>query len=179
MPHGEIRLPSGKTSVDALGANVTALADAPADAPPVWHALSSAAVLARLDATVSGLSNAEATQRLARVGPNALRVPPATSAWTILGAQLRSVVVALLAAAAVAAGLMGEWADAGAVGFVIVLNTAIGFATELRARRAMEALRGLEVPHATALRDGHVVDVSARDLVPLQQVPERPDAADR
>jgi len=95
-----------------------------------------------------------------------LRVAPPTPALAILVAQLRSVVMALLAGAALAAWLTGDRVDAAAIVVVILINTAIGFATELRARRAMEALRGLEVPHATALRDGHVAELDARELVP-------------
>ena len=75
-------------------------------------------------------------------------------------------VVGLLVVAAAVALAMGDRADAAAIGAVLALNVAIGFLTELRAHRAMEALLGLEVSHATVLRDGHARETAAAALVP-------------
>lgn len=72
----------------------------------------------------------------------------------------------LLAAAALLALAMGELVEAAAVGAVLLINTVLGFVTELRATRAMEALRGLEAPSCRAVRDGDVVEIDARELVP-------------
>ena len=133
---------------------------------PAAFALSSDALLARLDAASSGLWHAEASQRLRRVGFNEL--PPATpvSSLHILIGQLRSVVVLLLFVGAVAAIWLGERSEGAAIATVLVINTSIGFATELHARRAMTALLGLDVTRATVLRDGHLQLVDARLLVP-------------
>jgi Ca2+-transporting ATPase len=84
----------------------------------------------------------------------------------VLGAQLRSTVVMLLVAAAILSIASGDVLDAAAIAAVLLLNAAIGFATELPARRAIEALHALEAPRATALRDGHAAEIDARDLVP-------------
>ena len=80
--------------------------------------------------------------------------------------QLRSVLVLLLVGAAAVAAATGDLADVAAIGAVLVLNVAIGFATELRAHRAMEALLQLEVLRARVVREGHSRGVDARDLVP-------------
>ncbi len=135
-------------------------------ARPAWHALEAQDVLVRLQSTADGLSRSEAAARLQQHGPNVLETTPPTSAWYILWEQLRSVVVALLFVAAVLALVMSDHLEAGAIVAVLVINTLIGFLVELRARRAMEALLGLEVPHATALRDGRTVFLDARELVP-------------
>ncbi len=135
-----------------------------ADTP--WHALSVDDVLASLGSTRAGLSEDEARERLARVGYNALRAAPPTSAWKILVDQLRSVVVLLLAVAGGIALFAGDIPEAVAVGAVLVLNTAIGFVMEMRARRAMAALLGLETPHALVRRDQRVREIDARELVP-------------
>jgi Ca2+-transporting ATPase len=84
----------------------------------------------------------------------------------VLLAQLRSVLVLLLVVAAAVAGATGDLADVAAIGAVLVLNVAIGFATELRAHRAMEALLGLEVLRARVVRQGRSRAVDARELVP-------------
>ena len=57
------------------------------------HALSPEQAIERLESQPEGLTQADAATRLARVGPNELRVIRPVSAWRILVAQLRSVVV--------------------------------------------------------------------------------------
>ena len=130
------------------------------------HAHSSDDALRQLESRPEGLTEAEAAARLARTGPNELRVIRPVSAWSILIAQLKSVVVLLLAAACGVALALGDLVDAAAIGAVLVINTLLGFVTELRARRAMESLRDLETPKALVLRDGKTVEIESRRIVP-------------
>jgi Ca2+-transporting ATPase len=123
-------------------------------------------VLERLGTRDAGLTDVEARAVRERVGPNALAAAPTRSAWTILAAQLRSVIVLLLVVAAAAALAAGDLLDAAAIAGVLVINVSIGFVTELRARRAMDALMRLDVPRATVVREGVARDIDARDLVP-------------
>jgi Ca2+-transporting ATPase len=149
---------------------VTMLVDSqpqrPSDAEEPWHARSAAESLRHLDSSDSGLSAAEVARRIERFGENRLKVSAPQSVWSILVDQLRSVVVLLLIVAAGVAWAIGDPVDAAAIGVVLLINVAIGFVTELRARRAMEALRSLEVPRATVRRDGKRETISARELVP-------------
>jgi Ca2+-transporting ATPase len=131
-----------------------------------WHARPVDEVAAALGTTPSGLSDEEATARLERYGPNVLAAVPPASALEILVAQLRSVVVLLLAAATVVSLVSGDGVEALAIAAVLVINTLVAFVTELRARRAIEALVALDVPTAIVVRGGHVRLVDARDLVP-------------
>ena len=131
-----------------------------------WHALAPADALARLAAGPDGLTEAEAAERLARYGPNQFRRTPPISPWRILATQVRSLIVLLLVVAAAAALLMGDPLDAAAIGAVIVLNVVLGFVTELRAHRAMEALLALEVTHAMVVRDGALRKLDAQAVVP-------------
>ena len=80
--------------------------------------------------------------------------------------QFRSVVVALLAAATVLAFLFGDIPDGIAIVAVLLINAAIGFITEWRALRSMEALRRLGQVATRVRRGGQVVSVPADDLVP-------------
>lgn len=97
-----------------------------------------------------------------------LQLAPPTPAWRILAAQFRSVVVLLLAGAALIAWLTSDPIDAWAIGAVLMLNAAIGFVTEIRARRAIESLSRLTPRRATVIRPGHTsgLDVDAGTLVP-------------
>jgi P-type Ca2+ transporter type 2C len=134
--------------------------------PPAWHAIPADDALRRLESRAAGLGADEAADRLARVGPNRFERAPPHPAWKILVAQFRSVVTGLLAAAMLVALVAGDRLDAIAIGAVLVLNAALGFATEFRARRAMESLLGLEVARARVVRDGAAREIDARDLVP-------------
>ena len=129
------------------------------------HARDAADVLTALGTTSAGLSDAEARARLTRDGPNALAPPRRASVLAILVAQLKSVIVALLAAAVAISLALGDRAEAIAIGAVLVLNAAIGFVTELRARRAMEALLEFDIVRATVVRDGRLQVIDAREIV--------------
>ncbi|MGH7444450.1 MAG: cation-translocating P-type ATPase, partial [Longimicrobiales bacterium] len=131
-----------------------------------WHAEPIDALLERLGSKADGLTAAEAAQRLERFGPNALQVAKPVSAWKILLDQFRSVVVVLLIVATIAAWVFGDPIEAVAILGVLVINAAIGFVSELRARSAMAALLKLEVPDATVVRDGKARVVESNTLVP-------------
>ena len=131
-----------------------------------WHALSVDAALAMVRSTRDGLSEPEARARLQQYGPNRLSPTTPASALGILRDQLTGVVVVLLLAAALVSLALGDRLEAAAIGIVLVINTAIGFTTEWRARRAMEALLELDVPRATVVRDGQLRLIDAHTLVP-------------
>jgi Ca2+-transporting ATPase len=131
-----------------------------------WHACGVAEAFAALDTGPGGLSADAAASRLAKYGPNERKPPTPASILSILIDQVTSVVVWLLAVAAVISWLLDDRIEAAAIAGVLVINTAIGFVIDLRARRAMEALLQFEVPHAAVIRDGHPVIVEARALVP-------------
>jgi Ca2+-transporting ATPase len=114
----------------------------------------------------TGLSEREARQRLARYGPNRLRRVEHRRLWRILLDQFTSLIVALLASAAAAAFFFGEQLEGAAIVAVIFLNATIGFVTESRAVRSMEALRELGRTFATIRRDGRQRSIAANELVP-------------
>lgn len=134
------------------------------DAP---HALRTEEVAEQLQVDPGrGLPAAEVVRRRSQVGRNALREPKQLSAWQILFDQVRSAVVALLAAAVVAGLIIGEVVEAAAVAVVLVVNTIVGFVTELRAVRSMEALRHLTATSADVEREDRRDEIDAVELVP-------------
>jgi len=116
-----------------------------------WHAMPVAEVLSVLGADENGLTDAQARRRLDQFGPNALVGAPAEAAWRIFVRQFKSIVIGLLIAATLLAWFTGDPLDSLAIATVLILNVAIGFVTELRARRAMEALVKLDVPFAVVV----------------------------
>ena len=113
-----------------------------------------------------GLSQSEATRRLALHGPNAL-APARERAWlSIFLAQFRSLIVALLVVSTCIAFSLGENVEAIAILVVIVLNAGIGFFTEWNAAQALVALQKQAVPVAHVVRDGTERELPAAELVP-------------
>ncbi|WP_404405175.1 cation-translocating P-type ATPase [Pelagibacterium halotolerans] len=119
---------------------------------------------------LGGLTTAEAHARLARYGPNLLRRMRAKSAWAILSDQFKSVIVFILVVATAFSVFTGDLIEAAAIALVLVINTAIGFSSELRGMRAMQSLRDLTVPNAVVVRDGHEQVIRSRDIVPGDRV---------
>lgn len=114
----------------------------------------------------AGLSTAEAERRLREVGPNRVVDHRESPLWRLALAQFKSLVVLLLFAAAAVAATLGERVEAITILAALVLNAAIGFAAEWRARVSLARLRELAVPQALVRRDGHPTHVAAVDLVP-------------
>ena len=61
---------------------------------------------------------------------------------------------------------LGDLVDAMAIGTIVLLNAVVGFVQEYRAERAVLALRKMTAPRARVMRDGHVTEVTAVDVVP-------------
>jgi Ca2+-transporting ATPase len=83
-----------------------------------------------------------------------------------LANQFKSLIILLLAIAAALSFAFGEWIEGIAIAVVIFINGAIGFLTELRAIRSMEALRRLGSVSARVLREEQPQEIPAQQLVP-------------
>jgi len=132
----------------------------------VWRAPALEVARAFQTSPETGLEVAEAARRLERFGPNQLRTVRGRSSWRILSDQFASLIVALLSVAAVVAFTFDETIEAFAIIGVIFLNALIGFTTERRAVRSMEALRKLGQAEATVRREGVARRIPANELVP-------------
>lgn len=113
-----------------------------------------------------GLSEREVDERRQRFGANSLRQGRRKSNWRILLSQFGSLVVLLLLAAAAISAVVGQTAEAIAIAAALFINAAIGFFSELKALRSMEALRQIGQMETNVLRDGQAHRVAAERLVP-------------
>ncbi|MDE2471989.1 MAG: cation-transporting P-type ATPase, partial [Bradyrhizobium sp.] len=130
------------------------------------HARQATEILRMLEVDAErGLAEHEAPERRARFGANTIATRNQIGAFKILLHQLQSRVVYLLAAAAALALWFGEIEEGGAIAVVLALNSMIGFVTEIRAARSIEALRALGRMSARVRRDGHMRMLPAEDLV--------------
>ncbi|MDQ1673326.1 MAG: P-type Mg2+ transporter, partial [Frankiaceae bacterium] len=112
-----------------------------------------------------GLSEAEVVLRRARYGPNAVS-SHRTSFLPVLWHQLRSPLLGLLLAAAVASFFVGQRSDAVVIGLLLTVSVGLGFVNEYRAEKAAEALHS-QITHETVVtREGRARSVDVRTLVP-------------
>ena len=133
---------------------------------PVWHTLDAEAACERLRSGPEGLTTPDAVIRLAETGPNELRAAQQVSAWALLGAQFRNVLIVILLVATALSALLGHEVEAIAITVIVIFAVGLGFVQEYRAEHAIEALRVMAAPIARVLRDGQELAVPARDVVP-------------
>jgi magnesium-transporting ATPase (P-type) len=121
----------------------------------------------------SGLTVAEAVERLRRFGPNRLDPTPPVPTWRKLLAQFADPLVYLLLAA-VAISLV-TWGIEGAHGVpfeaiviaaILVANAVLGYIQEARTEQAVAALQRMAAPTSTVTRDGVHVRIPTSDVVP-------------
>jgi Ca2+-transporting ATPase len=113
-----------------------------------------------------GLSTEQADEVRSRVGLNRIPDPPRPGVLGRVLAQLRDPMLVLLIVAAVLAGSLGDWSSTAIIALVVVFNTGAGVVQQVRAERAMSALRQLISPHAEVRRDGSWVSIDAELVVP-------------
>ena len=146
-------LPAGRGD-GGRAADAEAAARLPADA-----------VLGRLGSGPGGLTGRQVADRRARYGDNVVASHRA-GPLLVLARQVRSPLLVLLVAAAVASYFVGERSDAVIIAAIVVMSVGLGFGNEYRAERAAEALHSQIRRRAVAIRDGVAVQVDVRELVP-------------
>ena len=143
---------------------MTELAEA---VPHSWHALlaDEVTLLLGVDAA-TGLSSAEAAQRMRRDGPNRLAEVPREPRWRAFLRQFADLmIIILLVAAVVSLVVTREWETPVVIAAVVLLNATIGFVQESRAEASLQALAKMLVTTASVRRDGTLRTVDAVDLV--------------
>jgi len=134
--------------------------------PKPWT-LDQEAVLAALDCEPrQGLQADEANRRKKEFGPNTLQEVEPQSTLAIFINQFKNLIVYFLIAAAILSFALGDTVEGVAIAAVIIINAAIGFVTELKGVRSIEALRKLGIVNSRVRRNGIVSDIPAQELVP-------------
>ena len=132
-----------------------------------WYKLSADDTLKQLGCDpASGLSSAEAQERLAKIGPNELVEKGGRTRKEIIVEQLTGVLTILLFIAALISAVLGDWIEAVVIMIIVVLNAVLGYTQEYKAEQSMAALKRMAVPKVRVRRDGKIQEVSAGDLVP-------------
>ncbi|MGT2752635.1 cation-translocating P-type ATPase [Streptococcus porcinus] len=135
----------------------------------VYYTQSEETVLERLHSSREGLSSDEAKSRLDQFGRNELDEGEKRSLFMKFLDQFKDLMIIILIVAAmlsvITEGSKGL-TDAIIILAVVVLNAAFGVYQEGQAEAAIEALKSMSSPLARIRRDGHVIEVDSKELVP-------------
>ena len=133
----------------------------------VPHALTAQAVARFLGVDpTSGLSSLEVGKQRTQYGSNSIQSIRPRPAWRLLVDQFASIVIALLAVAALVAWATGDVIEAIAILVVLFINALVGFVTEWQAGRALDALRRQSRTTTRVRRESIEITVDAEELVP-------------
>ncbi len=113
----------------------------------------------------TGLSHAEATQRLAVDGPNIIPQGGGRSIWRIIGEVLREPMLALLLIGGLAYLLLGDLTEALILLAFATFSVVVTVVQESRTEHVLEALRDLSAPRALVIREGEQLRIAGRDVV--------------
>lgn len=130
-----------------------------------WH-LSKEDALVRLSSNPDGLSNSEATQRLKKYGPNAIKVNANASTIFLLLLQFKSPITLLLIIAALLSAVLGDVTDAFIILVIIMISSFLGFWQEKGAANAVSKLLKMVQLHCSVIRDKEIKEIPIEELVP-------------
>ena len=126
-------------------------------------------VLSALNTSKEGLTTVEAQKRIAEYGRNELDEGEKRGIIAKFIDQFKDLmIIILLVAAALSVITEGTegLTDAIIILAVVVLNAAFGVYQEGQAEAAIAALKNMSSPLARVRRDGHVIEVDSKELVP-------------
>jgi len=138
----------------------------PASKSEDWHTESTETIFESLNTSPNGLPKEEASERLARHGPNRLPEPKSRGPLVRFFCQFHNVLIYVLIAASAITAMLGHWVDASVILGVVLINAVIGFVQEGKAEDALRAIRQMLSPNAMVMRNGRQMTIQAEALVP-------------
>src|SRR5664279_4677619 len=113
----------------------------------------------------SGLTSAEAADRLRTDGPNAIGGSGRRTRLAILVSQVASPLVLILVGASLVSLVVGDEINASIILAIVVMSAALGFVQEARSEAAVAALQARLTLRATVVRDGKPREIPIHDVV--------------
>ncbi|SDF54239.1 cation-translocating P-type ATPase [Sporomusa acidovorans] len=132
-----------------------------------WYQLTPEATVAQLQSALTeGLSTTEAGQRLLKYGYNELKEKQKESLLQKFLNQFKDFLVLILIVASLISIAVGEIADSLVIVAIVLLNAALGVFQESKAEKALDALKKMTAPTSKVIREGNLITVPSRELVP-------------
>ncbi|AEE91571.1 Calcium-transporting ATPase [Tepidanaerobacter acetatoxydans Re1] len=132
-----------------------------------WYSLEKEDISGKLNTDLkNGLPSDLVEKRLESIGYNELVGKKGVTIWQMLLEQFKDFLVLILIGASFVSAIIGEVTDAVVIILIVILNAVLGVMQEFRANKALEALKEMAAPEAKVIRDGKIIEIPSRELVP-------------
>ncbi|CAN1210279.1 cation-translocating P-type ATPase [Tumidithrix helvetica PCC 7403] len=137
-----------------------------------WHTLEADKSVLLLESDRdSGLTTKQVDERLQTYGTNELIEKAGRPSLEIFIDQFKNIMLVMLIAVALVSGAIdirkGDFPkDAIAIFVIVLLNGILGYVQESRAEQALAALKRMATPKVRVIRNGTVMEVAGRQIVP-------------
>jgi H+-transporting ATPase len=119
----------------------------------------------KLNSSPNGLTQAEAEKRLTQYGPNEIEEKKINSFLKFL-TYFWGPIPWMIEVAVILSGVVGHWPDFFIILLLLIANAVVGFWEEREAGNAIAALKSKLAINARVKRDGKLITLAARELVP-------------
>jgi P-type Ca2+ transporter type 2C len=135
-----------------------------------WHLLTTEKTFELLGSRNTGLTTAEAEERLTESGYNELVEKKKKPLWVMFLLEFKDIMILILIIAAIISAVIGDMKDAIVILFIVIINAVIGFIQEYRAEKAMEALKKMATASVKVKRNNELIEMPSSLLVPGDRV---------
>ena len=122
--------------------------------------------LKAVESARTGLTSAQAAERLERFGKNALAEGKKKSGLQVFLEQFQDLLVVILLVAAVISAVSGNLESTIVIFAVLILNAILGTVQHFKAEKSLESLKAMSSPTAKVLRDGKRTVIPSAQIVP-------------
>jgi len=128
--------------------------------------ISAESLIELLHSQLDGLTDGQASERLAEFGANRLQTKRSAGSWLLLFSQFKSPIIMILICAAILSLFLQDTTDALIILAIVLTSGLLGFWQEHSAANAVSKLRSMVEVKARVLRDGVEKVVPIEDVVP-------------
>ena len=133
-----------------------------------WYSLSTEEVEKLLNVDEKkGLNADEVEKRTEEYGRNEIVSKNKKPIWKMILEQFTDFMIIVLIIAAIVSGVVNhEFTDSIIILIIVILNAIIGVVQEVKAQKSLDSLKELSAPHCKAIRNGEIVNIDSKELVP-------------
>ena len=122
-------------------------------------------VIESLNSRIEGLNQEEVSIRLEKYGYNEIKEKKKKTIFSMIVDELKNRMILILLLASILSFILGEIAEGVVILIIIFINTLISIIQEKKAIDAILALKNMNTPHTTVIRDGKKKSILTKDLV--------------
>ena len=126
---------------------------------------SSKDILEELSSKKDGLNEKEVTKRIEKYGYNEIEAKKPKTILEMVIDGLKDKMILILLLASILSFILGEVAEGVVILIIIFINTLISIIQEKKAMNAIIALRNMNAPHTTVIRDGKKKNILTKEVV--------------